>query len=77
MPTATACHMTELSHTNVVDKERKGQILCFRCQAVSHSSDTTIHVSTDNPNTIGNAQEHLVSLYISKMNLCVGDVCKL
>ena len=26
-------------------------------------------------NTIGNAQEHLVCVYISKMNLFVGDIC--
>ena len=30
--------------------------------------------SVNNLNTIGNAQEHLVSLYTSKINLFVGDV---
>ena len=65
--------MTELLRNKVFyKKERKMMNLHFGRQAVSNSGDTT--VSIDNPNTIGNAQEYPVSLYISKMNPFVGDI---
>ena len=65
--------MAELSHNNIfVEKERR-RILYFQGQAVSNSSDTI--ASIDNPSTIGNGQEYLVSLYISKMNRFVEDIC--
>ena len=42
----------------------------FRYQVVSNSGDAT--TSIDNPDTIGNTQEHLVSLRTSKMNPVCG-----
>ena len=46
--------------------------MCFRGQVVSNSGNTAASINI--PNTIGNAQEYLVSLYISKMNMFVGDI---
>ena len=53
-------------------KERRRQILCCRGRAVSNSGDTT--ASIDLPSSIGNTQKYLVSPYMSKMNLLVGDI---
>ena len=67
--------MIELLHNKLFVKKERWRILCFGGRAVWNSSDAT--VSSDNPSTISNAQEYLVSLYIhvSKMNLFVEDMC--
>ena len=52
-------------------KERR-TILRFRLQAVSNSCDTT--ASVKHHNSFGSAQEYLVSIYISKMDLLVGNI---
>ena len=62
--------MMAFSRKNVlVEKQerkitKKMTILCFGGQVVSNSGDTT--TSIEDPNTIGNAQKYLVSLYFFK-----------
>ena len=50
----------------------KRRTLCFWGWAVINSGNIT--ASTNNTNTTGNTQEYLVSLYISKTNVFVGDI---
>ena len=64
--------MKELLRNKVVGK-KDDQFCDFDLNPVSNSSNTT--TSIDNPNTISNAQEYMVSIYISKMNLFWGDIC--
>ena len=45
----------------------------FQHRAVSNSGST--NASINNPNSIGNAQEYLASLYINKQNLFVEIPC--
>ena len=62
-----------LSHNNVfVEEERNMANFGFSLWSGSNSSNTT--GSIDNLNTIGNAQEYPVSLYISKTNIFVGGI---
>ena len=53
-------------------KERKMMNFHFRHRAILNSISTS--ASIDNHNIIGNTQEYLISLYISKMYLFVGDI---
>ena len=71
-----SCHMMELSWMNFNKKKRKETTILISWHwVVSNSSDNTTGINYIYSSAIGSAQEHLVRLIISKINLCVGDIC--